>query len=371
MRASKSKRRWAVAAVLALCLASGCSSSESSGGSGGANAVADTAARFAPEVNLASGERWLPLDGREFVDHSDLSWLGSCGPDRLAVGRSMTPPVSGFRYPVLTSARLGRERPWVLALRRLPDCLSDPDKSFKTTDYTHPFDARRADGLVFGEGYFLDLADNARGGRRPEGKVPAYYDVGREQFRGKPVLRITYWMLFGRDAPALPRAVRQQFTREGDWERVAVLLRPAGDNDFRPLAVRYYRGAGALREVEWRAAPRVSGEADGDATHPVVYSARGSHTLFPAAGRYPYITEFAGEGGRKRTATDVASACPDCIRWRTWRLLRNARAEPWYGYGGAWGDSGDYHNNAGPLGPSPYAHQAKHAARTGPNAPAP
>jgi hypothetical protein len=197
--------------------------------------------------------------------------------------------------------------------------------------------------------------------------VPAYYEFGRERYKGKPTLRVTYWILFGRDAPALPRPIRRQFTHEGDWERIAVLLQPT-DSGPRPLAVRYHAGR-SYREIAWRTAPRVASPQGAEATHPVVYSARGSHTLFPTAGRYPYAIQYAGDDGQKFTVTDVAPACPACIRWKTWQHLRNARAEAWYGYGGAWGDSAAYPNNAGPLGPSPYAHQTKQATQTGPNAP--
>jgi hypothetical protein len=318
------------------------------------------AEKFAPQINLAADERWLPLGAREFIDHSDLSWLGPCGPDRLRAGRSMTPP-TGLRYPLLAPARLS-ERPHVLPVSRQPGCIPDPHKSFSTAEYTHPYDVLRANDLALNEGFFLDLTDDARGGRRPDGRVPAYYEFGRARFQGKSAVRITYWMLFGRDAPALPHAVRRQFTHEGDWERVGVLLRPAEDG-LRPLAVRYYGTGRSYRDVAWRSAPRISGAKGRDATHPVVYSARGSHSLFPSAGRYPYTIEFAGENGRKFTITDIAPACPDCIRWRTWRLLLNARAEAWYGYGGAWGDSASYPNNAGPLGPSVYANWTEQEAR--------
>jgi hypothetical protein len=367
VRAPNTHRRWTAAAILALCLTSGCSSSESASDDAAATATPAVAAKFAPQVNLAGDERWLPLGAREFIDHSDLSWLGPCGADRLRAGRSMTPP-TGFEYPLLSPASLS-ERPHVLPVRRQPGCVFSPDESFSTAEYTHPYDVRRADDIALNEGFFLDLISRARAGRRPDGRVPAYYESGRERFQGKPALRVTYWTLFGRHAPALPRPVRRQFTHEGDWERVAVLLRPTADGGLRPLAVRYYGAGRSYREVAWRKAPRVSDPKGGQATHPVVYSARGSHSLFPSVGRRSYAIEFAG--GRKYTVTEVAPACPNCVRWRTWRLLRDARAEAWYGYGGAWGDSASYPDNAGPLGPSPYAHQTKQAARTGPNAPAP
>lgn len=366
-RALRGWLRWAVACAVAACVVSGCSSSESSGAAERERAaLAAAALRYAPQIDLAAGERWLPMGGREFVDHSDLVWLGPCGPDRLAVGRSIDSP-GILRYPVLTPARLGgHPRPLTVPLRRLPACRFDHDRLLKTTDYTRPYDVERADDIAIDEGFFIDLADHARRGHHPDKRVPAYYEISRERLRGVPVLRIDYWLLFGRDVPPLPRAVRTQFTREGDWERAAVLLRPVADDRYRPLAVRIYSGGrDAHREREWRSVPRVSDGHGAEATHPVIYSARGTHSLFDAPGRYPYTLRLTGENGGKFTGTEVASACPRCIRWRTWRLLRNARAEPWYGYGGAWGNARGVGSTGGPLGPSSYVHLTNEPAQTG------
>jgi hypothetical protein len=39
-------------------------------------------------------------------------------------------------------------------------------------------------------------------------------------------------------------------------------------------------------------------------------------------------------------------------QWKTWQHLQNARAQDWYGFGGAWGEVGNYADTTGPQGPS-------------------
>jgi hypothetical protein len=355
--------RWWAAAVTGLlvaCLASGCSRSASDDDDG-AIATADPAATFAPLIVLAGDERWLPLGAEEFIDGSVLRWLaGACGDDELAAG-SAAAHATSKRLPKLATARLGGDRPYSSAPRRPPDCRPRPRERFTTAEFTHPFDVLRANDIAFDEGFYLDLRDSARAGRHPN-RVPVYYEVDRERVGGGPGLRVSYWLLFGRHAPALPRAVRHRFSREGDWERVAVLLRRVGGDRYRPFAVRYY-GQGGFEDVAWRSARLVAGGRAANATHPVVYSARGSHVLLAAPGRYPYTVEVTGDNGGRFTAADVAARCPGCLRWRTWRLLRDVADEPWHGYGGGWGAAAGSDANSGPLGPSPFAYQSDQEAR--------
>jgi hypothetical protein len=54
-------------------------------------------------------------------------------------------------------------------------------------------------------------------------------------------------------------------------------------------------------------------------------------------------------------------------RWRTWRRMARVDRQPWFGYGGAWGEVGCKQGLAcdlflaehgtGPLGPYPGAHK--------------
>lgn len=216
-------------------------------------------------------------------------------------------------------------------------------------------------GLAVKEGFYLDLWDAQRGGLRDvakEGsqkylrKAPVYFERSAERDGdGRALLRITYWLFYGLSIPPGPPAVTKLVAHEGDWERVSVLLRPepAGGR-YVPISVRYHYHDES-RDVPWAAVDRVGTGSDAP-THPVAFSARGSHASYPRAGRYENV--FKVGGARRFAVQDIAMACNDCPQWRTWQMLIDAKAQPWYGFGGAWGRAGSIGGTTGPLGPSRY-----------------
>lgn len=48
---------------------------------------------------------------------------------------------------------------------------------------------------------------------------------------------------------------------------------------------------------------------------------------------------------------EAAGDCPTCPRWETWRNLRSAFYQDWFGFGGAWGEPGPTEQTTGALGP--------------------
>jgi hypothetical protein len=64
-----------------------------------------------------------------------------------------------------------------------------------------------------------------------------------------------------------------------------------------------------------------------------VFSARGSHASFARAGKY--ATPFRTGDRELLIVEDDAIACPRCPQRRTWENLKDARAQPWYGFGGS------------------------------------
>jgi hypothetical protein len=114
---------------------------------------------------------------------------------------------------------------------------------------------------------------------------------------------------------------------EGDWERVTVYLDQADPESAQPASVAFYRhSTNTFRK--W-----VSVDKDGE-THPVAYSAIGSHASLPSAD-FGFI--------------DVGDK--DGPKWRTWDDLAPILEQPWYGFGGAWGRMGRVRDSTGPLGP--------------------
>jgi hypothetical protein len=110
---------------------------------------------------------------------------------------------------------------------------------------------------------------------------------------------------------------------EGDWESICVAL----DDGEQMGKVAYFQHGGDPQIVDAKLE---------QGSHPVVYSAKGSHASYPAP---RHGIDVADDPGRQ---------------WETWHALEDARAEPWYGFGGAWGKLGAIEDATGPRGPSPY-----------------
>jgi hypothetical protein len=183
-------------------------------------------------------------------------------------------------------------------------------------------------------------------------KVPVYFEQEDAPADGKPGLRITYWFFYGLSRPPGGRAATKYLVHEGDWERISVLLHK-GDAEGRyvPVSVRYHTHD-EHRDVPWVAVKRVGTAGADVATHPVAFSAVGSHASYWRGGKYESV--FRIRGRPRLTVFDDAIACPDCPEWRTWERLLDAKVQPWYGFGGAWGSVTSGGGFNGPLGPSRY-----------------
>lgn len=321
-------------AACALILAgSGCGGGDPDAASArGAIHTTNPERTFAPLVELAADEPWRPMSVRWFLDRAVFGFAEDDGcVDRvIAVGRTMPErqdEVTDWIFPM----GLGRGASY---FRNPHDasCENDFDRKFYADQLTRPHDpGPRIEGIRPGEGFYLDLEDAARGGPATgEPAVPAYVERSDE---GGGRVRLTYWTLFGMHAAPGVRA------HEGDWERVDVLLQEAGADRYQPLAVqvltvdattldaRASLTGDHLSDTGWGAARKVGG------THPVVEAERGTHTMAVA---------LRGRGCR---------GCRGCARLATWRSLAKASAQPWYGFGGSWGEPGATSATTGPLGP--------------------
>jgi hypothetical protein len=326
---------------------------------------------FAPLVHLHAKETAFPMSARGFIDRSELRWAhdSDCDDALLAVGSKLPGASAG----TIDDAKLGREPAYRWAPRD-PECRPLPTE-FAATDRTRPFDAKRArrDGrdLELHEGFYLDLDDDALHGRddvdesgsqRFLRNVPVYVETrpdelgGRRRVGARRYMRLTYWFLYGdsQPPPGRPRGLSKLIAHEGDWERISVLvLHAPGSDRYEPVSVRYHFHDDS-RDVPWHAVRRVEGDgADGSGlTHPVVYSARGSHASYPRSGRH--ATPYQPQGKEYFVVYDDAIACSRCPQWQTWKQLVDARAQLWYGFGGAWGRVRGTGFMTGPIGPSDY-----------------
>ena len=276
------------------------------------------AAQFAPRVWLHPSERFGPVDPAVFVAASLLGWRlrrdSGCGESR---GR-------------VVPARLGAR------------CDAAPGGCYEHSVYlsrelTRPFTVRRARprGLNLRRGFFLDVADEERRGQaQREPDSPVFYE-----FRRTPdELLVTYWFFYGYSRPHVVPGlrggdlIRDRLSHEGDWENVDVALHP---DTGEPVAL-YLYGHGTPARVRW------AGVEVEEGGRPVVYSARDSHASYAKAGNVEVCNPLG-------CALDVSARG---FAWDTANRLRPVRAEPWYGYGGAWGAAGSLGDRTGPLGPS-------------------
>ncbi len=251
--------------------------------------------RYAPLVYLHPDESYLPMAVPTFLNHSRLRWSHDfgCTDHQLA----------GIGQVNATSLGAGTYQH-----QEENDFCQHGGQYWTSNQMTRP---RQDGGPSGGEGFFLDLDNTYRHGAGTS--APVYYDYRAGQY-------VTYWFFSG-----FNDALTSVADHEGDWERVSVRL-DASDN---ALTVAYFEHTGYC-VLPWSSAPHTS---DG---RPVAYSAIGTHASYPTAGTHDLDETAAGPA------------------WSTWSNLLAVHAQPWYGFGGGWGEVGETEYTTGVLGPSSY-----------------
>lgn len=248
---------------------------------------------LAPFVYLADGEKNPPVYAELFLQHSSLKWSHTrCRDDGLAAeGR-------------VNWGSLGKGSYRHQKKSGFPSC-NHGGAYYASNQPVRPHEMGGRDGM------FLDL-NNARRGVGGT-TAPVYFEYVPKHY-------ITYWMFY----PYNNGPTKQN--HEGDWERITIRLNIYN----RPARVAYFGHGGHCIRL-WEDAPKYHG-------HPIVFSARGTHASYPRAGKFP--TKFGFH--------DTTSAGPV---WPTWPKAYNAKTRPWYGFGGAWGEVGEFKDTTGPSGP--------------------
>jgi hypothetical protein len=313
-----------VASLLAVCTgaalsAGGCGDDGFKDPPASAVRTATPLTTFAPLLEVARDEPWRPMSARWFIERS-VFWFAEdegCADRKIAVGHTLAEQQNPEIDWIFPKGLGGWSWPAYFRNPYDSDCELDFDKRFDANHLTRPHDpGLRVEGARPGEGFYLDLVDERRAGPAfaPGGAVeqPVYAERTDE---GDSGVRLTYWTLYGMHGlPGRPDA------REGDWERLDVLLHDHGESGYEPLAVQTPERV----DVAWDDVRRTGG------THPVVRIVPVTHeadVLAPGA------------------------ACSACVSWKSWRVLAEARKEPWHGFGGAWGEVGETDATTGSLGP--------------------
>lgn len=279
--------------------------------------------KYAPVVYFHHDETYFPTSVDHFFAYSDLKFSRNNRSD---------PTIDGFPR----AGRLGGGPNYYRYEHR--------GRTYKSTQCTRPRgDActSRPSGLEDNEGFYLDLdEDGAARNEYSNGLtgefrlpsvvgpqfVPVYFQMDALEAGG---YALTYWFFY-------PYNEKSVLNHEGDWEHISIKL----DAEYRPLSVRHFQHDACGGPVEWSEANRMFG------THPIVYSAQGGHASYPRN----------GTGNHDICTTNLAQdyTSDSGAYWYTWRSGLNVRKQPWYGYGGGWGEVGTNTHTTGPLGPSPF-----------------
>lgn len=178
--------------------------------------------------------------------------------------------------------------------------------------------------------FFLEIADAAStyaGSPRADWKTYAVWVPSEKA----PLVDIEYWFFYPfNDNVAM-------FDHESDWEHVRVTVDPSGDGGKgTAVEVKFSQHHGGQVLAIGRAPLKMDG-----GTHPVAYSAKGTHANYPEPGTY----DIEGTGG---AAKDVAREAPAADVWKTESsvVLIGTRDAPKNGqlfvkYWGRWGEIRD------------------------------
>ncbi|ALG09883.1 hypothetical protein [Kibdelosporangium phytohabitans] len=238
-----------------------------------------TAARYAPLVFLADGEKNLPMDATRYIEKASLWFLhGDDCDDHEVAGR-------------VDAARLNEKAADGYAHEQ-DDCAGNGTKDVKVTE-----------PAAEGTGFFLKAGQGTRPGDGPG--APVYWEFHKDDKTSQ--VAYVYWFFYGYND--LDRGNKH----EGDWERVAVPMK-----DGKPDGVVFYKHGGLPCKVPWEGKLGKSGD------HPHVYAAKGSHGSYPDSGN-TYIVP---------ASVDSRSAG---TQWNTWENARALPRQPWWGYRGWWG----------------------------------
>jgi hypothetical protein len=336
-------------------------------------------ATYAPYVRFHDQEKYFPADPRAFINNSSLYWERGRIGGNVSNGLPFALTCPPFLYAsTVIPSRLGDGDyryqdtldPQVIGVGT-PDetvCATlDTTRWFSSTDLTYPVnndkdpsDNRRSQGFYLdlrpaGEGANATVAKGIHSAIGPQTGPGTYYEY-------QPGRYAVYWFWYPMNYWTSPGTDVSTEIHEGDWEHIVVRL-DGGDN---ASAVAYYyhycgpdkHGWGSMLIPPLRAGGLYEG------THPIVFSARGGHASYWNSGNVPLVdgvhahekcsgsTQYYDETATQVTSTD------EKYNWKTWVGMQDARTQPWYGFGGAWGwGRGDMFPPTlvpwGPPGPSP------------------
>lgn len=317
---------------------------------------------YAPLLLFDSGEAYFPMSVESFISNSRLEWRhwqGACGPGVTNIGKVLVARGAIEPERLGTVVKLAKYRHEVLDR----ETCEYTGPTFKTTALTRPYEeAKRSKRLQLDEGFVLNLGNDRRKTRRDDvDKVPLYYETGVNN-AGQRWIR--YYVMYGWSGPPAGGKASGFCCHEGEWEGISLVFwgSTLDPTKARP-AWAYYNAHYAGTKVQWHNVIRATDKGKiwpysekanvHLGTHPIVFVANKAHASYPLPGGN-------GIGG----VSDDTSG--NGLKWRTWLSPTvNVKTQPWYGFGGAWGDHcvapkkgplvPGCPDRTGPLGPGPKA----------------
>jgi len=275
---------------------------------------------YAPAVHFHPDEEYFPGDASEFVNHSQLLWVG---PDRRGCrdAHPIDSSPSANRLGIAAKDPYRHHKVKLIRKRlRRDECKPQEEMVTATDDVS----VHKSDDI----GMVLDAKPDYSLMGQTSG-APVYSEFSPHHW-------IIYWFFYPRNYWATGPNASVVELHEGDWEHITVRL-----NKFDHILATSF----AQHECQPKATDGVTFE---DGTHPNVYSAKGGHASYPTSGHHPF--------GCKGTYDKAG----DGKVWKTWENVLDARSEPWYGFGGSWGNVGKRTKTVqvcwcvyGPPGPGP------------------
>lgn len=290
---------------------------------------------YAPSIKFHPREKYFGGDPNDFLAASKLRWEQK---------RQDDCPKQGS--PSAVVADTGQVNPaWLAGSGGAYVALGVSEGCDAKRVFAHDRPSQAGSVDENGYGFVLDAPKSVRRGNTSSPLYAEYVDpAGKSPY-------VLYWLWYPHNEWKSV-CVKGPFScvreiHEGDWEHVVVQL---DQDDLKAKRVAFYRHY-CVADV------RSVGSVDRDSidpTHFLVYAALGGHASYAEGKRAPQTCKLPSYD---ETATRKGSG----RFWRPWQVgpIRDATLQPWYGFGGQWGDNSIFStqysliDNYGPNGPGP------------------
>lgn len=275
-----------------------------------ANRAVPIQLKYAPILFIHPDEKTGPMSALTTMKHGDLKWSHEDCRDDVDESTIVPNKLGNGTYGHHENGSF---------------CNGHTGDYWHSNDYVAP---KYHGGPTGNEGYYININDKWR--ESGVGEEPVYWDYVTTGTHPK----LVYYFHYGYSRLHTSLAPGH----EGDWESVEIQFYKYSDGHTAPWFVNYnYHHDQCF--LYWGEAPKKNGK------HIRVAVGLESHGNYPT-GSIPHVYPT-------RYDDDIVSNLTDGPKWYAAANLDKAKAQDWYGYGGIWGDNGNFKDTSGPLPPGP------------------